>query len=42
MEQYNWAYLYLPDVGSPPATRWPDEEWTHILGDWWFHRAHDD
>lgn len=40
--QYNWEYAYLPDVDSPPATRWPEEEWTHIRGDWWFHRTHDD
>jgi hypothetical protein len=40
--QYNWEYVYRPDVGSPPATSWPGEEWTHIRGDWWFHRAHDD
>jgi len=40
--EYNWQYVYLPDVTSPPATVWPGEEWTHIRGDWWFHRAHDD
>jgi hypothetical protein len=40
--QYNWEYVYLPDGGSPPATRWPVEEWTHIRGNWWFHRTHDD
>ena len=40
--QYNWEYVYLPDVDSPPPTRFPGEEWTHIRGDWWFHRAHDD
>jgi hypothetical protein len=40
--QYNWQYVYLPDGGSPPATMWPEERWTHIRGDWWFHRDHDD
>jgi hypothetical protein len=40
--QYNWAYAYLPGVSSPPPTQWPGEEWTHIRGNWWFHRAHDD
>jgi hypothetical protein len=40
--QYNWEYVYLPDVDSPPATTWPAEEWTHIRDDWWFHRVHDD
>lgn len=40
--QYNWEYVYLPDNGAPPATSWPGEEWTHVRGDWWFHRAHDD
>ena len=40
--QYNWAYVYLSDVDTPPPARFPGEEWTHIRGDWWFHRAHDD
>jgi hypothetical protein len=40
--RYNWEYVYLPDADSPPPTMWPEEEWTHIRGDWWFHRAHDD
>ena len=40
--QYNWEYVHLSDVDTPPPTRWPGEEWTHIRGDWWFHRAHDD
>ena len=40
--QYNYEYVSLPDVDSPPATMWPGEAWTHIRGDWWFHRAHDD
>jgi hypothetical protein len=40
--QYNWEYVYLPDGGSPPAATWPEDQWTHIHGDWWFHRAHDD
>ena len=40
--QYNWEYVYLPDVDSPPATHFPARQWTHIRGDWWFHRAHDD
>ncbi|MEN3616083.1 hypothetical protein AAH979_42260 [Plantactinospora sp. ZYX-F-223] len=40
--RYNWEYVYLPDVGSPPATTGPGEEWTHIRDDWWFHRAQDD
>jgi hypothetical protein len=40
--QYNWEYVYLPDGGSPPETRFPGEEWTHIRGNWWFFRAHDD
>jgi hypothetical protein len=40
--QYNWEYAYLPGVDAPPATHFPEEEWTHIRGDWWFHRAHDD
>ena len=40
--QYNWEYAYLPDTGSPPAATSPDEQWTHIRGDWWFHRTHDD
>lgn len=39
--QYNWEYVYLP-FGSPPATSWPGEEWTHLRDDWWLHRAHDD
>lgn len=40
--QYNWQYVYLPDGASPPAKNWPEEEWTHVSGDWWFHRDHDD
>jgi hypothetical protein len=40
--RYNWEYVFLPDAGSPPATTWPGEEWTHIRGDWWLHQAHDD
>ena len=40
--QYNWEYAYLPDTGSPPVATSPDEQWTHIRGDWWFHRTHDD
>jgi hypothetical protein len=40
--QYNWEYVYLTDTGSPPPTRLAGEEWTHIQGDWWFFRAHDD
>jgi hypothetical protein len=41
--RYNWQYVYLPDVGSPPATTGrPGEEWMHIRGDWWFHRTQDD
>jgi hypothetical protein len=40
--QYNWEYVYLPDGASPPPTSWPEDRWTHVRGDWWFHRAHDD
>jgi hypothetical protein len=40
--QYNWEYVYLPDVASPPAGGSPGEEWTHIRGAWWFHRTRDD
>jgi hypothetical protein len=40
--QYNWVYVLLPGATSPPATNWPEEEWTHIRGDWWFFQAHDD
>ncbi len=40
--QYNWEYVYMQYVDSPPPTMSPAEEWTHIRGDWWFHRAHDD
>lgn len=40
--RYNWEYVYLRGVDAPPATQWPGEEWTHIHGDWWFFRAHDD
>jgi hypothetical protein len=40
--QYNWAYVYMPDDSSPPATSHAGEEWTRIRGDWWFHRSHDD
>jgi hypothetical protein len=40
--QYNWEYAYLPGIGTPPTTTWPGEEWKHIRGEWWFHRAHDD
>ncbi|MEU7876523.1 hypothetical protein [Dactylosporangium sp. NPDC049140] len=40
--QYNYQYVYKPGPDMPPETRWPGEQWTHIRGDWWFHRAHDD
>lgn len=40
--QYNWQYVYLPNASAPPPTNFPEEEWTHISGDWWFFRAHDD
>jgi hypothetical protein len=41
--QYNYEYVYLPNVENPPAINWPGEEqWTHIRGHWWFHRTHDD
>lgn len=40
--QYDWFYVYLPDAGTPPAKVWPEEEWTHIRGNWWFYRGHDD
>jgi hypothetical protein len=40
--QYNYEYVYLPYTDTPPAIRWPEEQWTHIRGHWWFHRAHDD
>lgn len=41
--QYNWEYVYLPGGQSPPGIAFPEEEqWTHVRGDWWFHRAHDD
>lgn len=40
--QYNWEYVFLPNGGSPPPVTWPEEQWTHIHGDWWFHRTHDD
>jgi hypothetical protein len=40
--QYNWEYVYMPGVDSPPPINFPEERWTRIRGDWWFHRAHDD
>jgi hypothetical protein len=40
--QYNWEYVYLPNVESAPTATQPSEEWTHIRDDWWFHRVHDD
>lgn len=40
--QYNWEYAYLPGVGSPPMAGHPGEQWTHIRGDGWLHRTHDD
>jgi hypothetical protein len=41
--EYNWDYAYLPDGGEPFATTgMPGEEWTHIRGDWWYHRTFDD
>jgi hypothetical protein len=40
--QYNWEYVYRAGIPAPPATTFPGEEWTHIRGDWWYHRAHDD
>ncbi|GGM47168.1 hypothetical protein [Dactylosporangium sucinum] len=40
--QYNYEYAYLADTPQPPPARFPEERWTHIRGDWWFHRAHDD
>jgi len=40
--QYNWQYVYLSGVGSPPTTTHPSEQWTHIRDNWWLHRAHDD
>jgi hypothetical protein len=39
--QYNWEYAYLPDVTSPLGGS-PDEQWTHIRDQWWFHRTRDD
>ncbi len=40
--QYTWEYVYLDDVGTPPEMTWPEEQWTHIRGQWWVHRARDD
>jgi len=41
--QYNWEYVYLEGGQAPPGIAFPEEEqWTHVRGDWWFHRAHDD
>jgi hypothetical protein len=40
--QYNYQYVYLRDGGSPPPKTWPEEEWTRVAGNWWFHRDHDD
>jgi hypothetical protein len=40
--QYNWEYAYLPGVTVLPTSTWPEDQWTHIRGDWWFHRTHDD
>jgi hypothetical protein len=40
--RYNWEYAYLPGAASPPTTGHPSEQWTHIRGDWWLHRTHDD
>ena len=40
--QYNYEYAYLPGVTVLPTSTWPEDQWTHIRGDWWFHRSHDD
>jgi hypothetical protein len=40
--RYNWEYVHLPGATVAPATRSPGEQWTHIRGEWWFHRTHDD
>jgi hypothetical protein len=40
--QYNWQYVYMPNLVTPPPTNRPEENWTQIRGDWWIHRAHDD
>ncbi|SCG79064.1 hypothetical protein GA0070609_5772 [Micromonospora echinaurantiaca] len=42
--QYNWEYVHLPGVDSPPPLtgRPIEERWTHIHGDWWLHRVFDD
>ena len=40
--QYNYEYVYLPGAAAPPPTTWPVERWTHIRGNWWFFRSHDD
>jgi hypothetical protein len=40
--RYNWEYAHLPGIGSPPTTGHPSEQWTHIRGNWWLHRTHDD
>jgi hypothetical protein len=40
--QYNWEYVHMPGVDTPPPVTFPEERWTRIRGDWWFHRAHDD
>jgi hypothetical protein len=40
--EYNWEYAYLPGTDVAPPKVWPEEEWTHIRDQWWFHRGHDD